>query len=144
MFTYTTRTKMVNFQTLTTWRCSAPSSILACSLLAFPVISLAHQYSLHLGSLHNISLDLQLAAHEQLLRIRLASHKLSKVLVAQHKRDGRLLAFWREALADCASLLQVDEPRLGVFCVVLECEGEDDAALLDGVLLVGGRVGEGL
>lgn len=72
------------------------------------------QYSLHLSSLHNIPLDLQLAAHKQLLRIRLARNQLPKVLVAQHERDGGLLARGRGALADCAGLLEVDEPRVGL------------------------------
>jgi hypothetical protein len=33
----------------------------------------------HFGSLHNITLDLQLSTHKQLLRIRLSLDKLSKI-----------------------------------------------------------------
>lgn len=117
MFIYNAPSKMSHL-ILTTSRCSAPSSISACITSVSPsharFLSHLDLYSLHLGSLHNIALNLQLAAHEQLLRIRLASDQLSKVLVAQHQRDGGLLALWRKALADSARLLQVDEPRLGL------------------------------
>lgn len=47
------------------------------------------------------------------------------------------------ALADSALLLQVDVPALGLAGLVLEGEGKDGAALLDGVLAVGLAGGEG-
>jgi hypothetical protein len=59
---------------------------------------------------HNISLNLQLASHEQLLRIRFALHELSKVLVAQHHRDSRFLALGRKPFADGTRLLEINVP----------------------------------
>ncbi len=53
---------------------------------------------------------------------------------------GGLLA---EALADLALILEVNVPALGLASGVLEVEGEDGVALLDGVLLVCG-VAEGV
>jgi hypothetical protein len=68
---------------------------------------------------------------------------LSKVLVAQHKRHGSLLALGRNALADRAGFLQVNVPRIGVARSVLERKGEDSSALFDGVFAVGVGGGEG-
>lgn len=50
------------------------------------------------------------------------------------KRTGRLGA---GAGGDLARLLEVDVPALGLAGLVLEGEGEDGAALLDGVLALG-------
>lgn len=91
------------------------------------------QHRLQLGGLHDIPLDLQLPAHKQLLRIRLAIHQLLEVLVAEHERHSGLLALRRSALAGLACLLEVEVPRLLRAGVVFEREGEDDAAFLDGV-----------
>lgn len=58
----------------------------------------------------------------------------------KQKHTGGLLA---ETLGDLALLLEVEVPALGLAGGVLEGEGEDGAALLDGVLAVGVR-GESL
>lgn len=50
------------------------------------------------------------------------------------KRTGGLLA---ETLGDLALLLEVEVPALSLAGGVLEGEGEDGTALLDGVLTVG-------
>lgn len=63
-----------------------------------------------LGRLHNIALDLQLAAHKKLLRVRLARDQLCKLTVVQDKCDSGLLALGRNAAADRARLLEVDVP----------------------------------
>lgn len=42
-----------------------------------------------------------------------------------------------ESLANSALVLEVDVPAFGLASAVLEVEGEDGVALLDGVLLVG-------
>lgn len=97
---------------------------------------------LQLTRLHNIPLNLQLASHKQFLRIRLALHQLSKVLVAQLQRNSRLLALGRDALANCTGFLQVDVPGVGCAGGVFKSEGEDRAAFFDRVLFVGGG-GEG-
>jgi hypothetical protein len=52
---------------------------------------------------------------------------------------GRLLG---ETLGDLALVLEVNVPALDLAGGVLNVEGEDGVALLDGVLLVGG-IGEG-
>lgn len=105
--------------------------------LAFPV----HKSRNHQRT-HHVALHLQFPAHEQLLRVRLARDQLLELGIVEHKRDGGLFALRRYATAHCASLLQVDVPRL-FFAVVLECEGEDGSAGLDGGFAVGGRGGEG-
>jgi hypothetical protein len=68
------------------------------------------QYRLHFGRFHYVSFDLQLATHEQLLRIRLARNQLPKVLVAQDQRDSSLLALRSGTLANCAAVLEVNVP----------------------------------
>lgn len=126
---------------------------------------------LELGSLHDVALDLQLAAHEELLGVGLAGNELGEVVVAQDESDCRypksascrvyvfvyecvyltirLLASWGSALANRTSLLQVHEPRLLLTSSVLDLESKDSAAGLDGVLLIlvvlesGGDVVEG-
>ena len=45
------------------------------------------QNGLHLGGLHNVTLDLELAAHEQALSIGLAIHQGLEVRVRQSKSD---------------------------------------------------------
>lgn len=42
---------------------------------------------LELGGLHDITLDLQLAAHEESLCVGLAGHQLAKVLLRERKSD---------------------------------------------------------
>lgn len=42
---------------------------------------------LQLGGLHDVALDLHLAAHEHLLGIRLASDEVTEVLVGEDERD---------------------------------------------------------
>jgi hypothetical protein len=104
------------------------------------------KHILHLGSLHDIALDLELPAHKQLLCIRLARDQLREILVGQDERDGGLLALGRKPFADGPRLLEVEMPRL-FLAAVLEREAEDGAALLDGVFAVrwrGERRGNGV
>lgn len=65
---------------------------------------------------------------------------------ATSHREGelttRLLAFWRQAFADCTGLFQVNVPALLLSLFVLQCEGEDGAAFLDGIFALG-IAGEG-
>lgn len=42
---------------------------------------------LHLGRLHNIALDLELAGHEKALSVGLAGHEVSKIGVGKTKSD---------------------------------------------------------
>jgi len=49
----------------------------------------------------------------------------------------RLLALWRKAFTDCASLLEVNVPILLLALFVLQSEGEDRTALLDGIFALG-------
>lgn len=53
------------------------------------------------------------------------------------RRWERTVGLLASALADGTLLLQVDVPALGLTSLVLEGEGKDGAALLDGVLAVG-------
>lgn len=113
---------------------------------------------LHLGGLHDITLDLQLAAHEQLLRIGLAGDELGEVLVGEVEGDcrecqrqfssiwsaildcdirtGGLGTCWGSTLANGSGLLQVDVPAV-LGAGALDVEGEDGTALLDGILALG-------
>lgn len=45
------------------------------------------KHRLHLGRLHDIPADLQLAAHEQPLRVRLAGDQVLEVFVGEVQRD---------------------------------------------------------
>lgn len=89
---------------------------------------------LHLGGLHDIALDLELARHEELLGVGLAGDERGKVGVGQGQRDGGLGG---QALLHGARLLEVNVPAVRLAGRVLEGEGEDGVALLDGVLAVG-------
>jgi hypothetical protein len=99
---------------------------------------------LQLRRLHNIALDLQLPAHKQLLRIRLALDQFMEIRIAQHERDARFFALGRGALAYGAGVFEVNVPCLFCAGCVLELEGEDAVALFDGVFAVGVAGGEGL
>jgi hypothetical protein len=68
---------------------------------------------------------------------------LSEILITEHERHSSFLAFGREALANGTRLLEINVPGVGFASGVLEREGEDGAALLDGVFAVGVRGGEG-
>lgn len=86
---------------------------------------------LHLGGLHDVALDLELARHEEALGVGLAGAQVGKVLVGQDESDVGLVA---EALGDLAGVLEVEVPAGGLAGLVLEGKGEDGVALLDGVL----------
>lgn len=45
---------------------------------------------LHLGSLHDVALDLELAGHEEALGLSLAGDELAKVFVGERQGDWRL------------------------------------------------------
>jgi hypothetical protein len=45
------------------------------------------QNRLHLRRFHHIALDLELALHEQVLRVRLAGHQFGEVSIIEDKRD---------------------------------------------------------
>jgi hypothetical protein len=75
--------------------------------------------SLELGSLHHVTLNLQLAAHEELLCVRLLVNKVTEVLVGEEKGDIRLATWGRGTLSDFAGLLQVKVPRLSLALGVL-------------------------
>lgn len=95
------------------------------------------QHRLQLGRLHDVALDLELAAHKQPLRICLAQHQLAKLLVGKRQRDISLLALWRRAFANSSRLLEIEIPLLFLASLVLEVEGEDGTAGFDRVLTVG-------
>lgn len=92
------------------------------------------QHGVELGRLHDVALDLELAAHEETLSVGLASDELAKVLLGEDECDIGLCA---GAGRDLASLLEVDVPAGLIAARVLECEGVDAVALLDGVLAIG-------
>lgn len=101
------------------------------------------QHLLHLGRPHNISLNLQLPAHKQLLRIRLPLHQLSKILIAQNHLDiGLRCALRLESIAHLAGGLEVEVPRRGAAVGFLEREGEEGFCaqrfLLEGGVREGG------
>lgn len=60
------------------------------------------EYGLHLGSLHDIALDLQLAAHEQLLCVRLAGNELGEVEVREDECDCDCIGCQLRGLCDAA------------------------------------------
>jgi hypothetical protein len=68
------------------------------------------QYRVQLRRLHHIALNLQLSSHKQLLRIRLALHQLSKILVTQQERHGSFLALGCEPFTNGAGLLEINVP----------------------------------
>lgn len=86
---------------------------------------------LELGGLHDVTLDLEFARHEELLGVGLALGEVGEVIVGEDEGDGGLLA---EALGDLAGALEVEVPGSGLASLVLEGEGEDGTALLDGSL----------
>lgn len=86
---------------------------------------------LELGGLHDVTLDLELARHEELLGVGLALGEVGEVIVGEDEGDGGLVA---EALGDLTGVLEVEVPRSGLASLVLDGEGEDGTALLDGVL----------
>lgn len=91
---------------------------------------------------HNIPLNLQLPAHKQLLRIRLALDQFLKLAIVQYQRDVCLFSLGRHAPTHGSCFLEVDVP--GLFgAVVLQCEPEDPVAGFYGGFAVGGRGGEG-
>lgn len=95
---------------------------------------------LELGGLHDVTLDLELARHEEALSVGLAAGEGDEVIVRQAEGDGGLLA---ETLGDLAGVLEVEVPGSGLASLVLEGEGEDGVGLLDGVLAVGLAGGQG-
>jgi hypothetical protein len=101
------------------------------------------QYISHTRCFHDVAFNLQLPTHEQLLRIRLALHKLPKVLITQRQRNRCFLALRRKPLAHCTRLFEINVPRVGLGSRVLQRKGEDRAALFDRVFAVrlGGREG---
>jgi len=92
------------------------------------------KHRVKLGRLHNVALNLELAAHEETLGVGLASDELAKVLLGEDECDIRLCT---GASSDLAGFLEVDMPA-GLFTArVLEGEGVDAVALLDGILAIG-------
>lgn len=92
------------------------------------------KHRVKLGRLHNVALNLELAAHEETLSVGLASDELAKVLLGEDECDIRLCT---GASSDLAGFLEVDMPA-GLFTArVLEGEGVDAVALLDGILAIG-------
>lgn len=107
---------------------------------------------LHLGRLHDVTLDLELAAHEQTLGVGLASHELLEVLVGEGESDYpskissasglfgnmrltiSLAASRGSALAHLTLVLQVEVPALLLALGVLQVEGDDGLGRVDGVL----------
>jgi hypothetical protein len=68
---------------------------------------------------------------------------LSEILIAQHQRDGRLLALGRKPFANGARFFEINVPRIRIAGSVFERESIDGAAIFDGVFAVGFRGGEG-
>jgi hypothetical protein len=68
------------------------------------------QYRVQLRRLHHIALNLEFSSHEQLLRICLALHQLSKILVTQHERHSSFFALGREPFANGTGLLEINVP----------------------------------
>lgn len=89
------------------------------------------QHPLDFGRPHHVSLNLELPAHKQSLRIRLAIHQLLEVRVGQHQLNIALLI---GALRDGSLVLEVDGPAPFLARVVLEREDKDAVGALDGVL----------
>lgn len=58
-------------------------------------------------------------------------------IVAEEKPTVGVLARWPRALSDLAIFLEVDVPRRRLALLVLEREGEDGIAALDGGLALG-------
>lgn len=96
----------------------------------------------HLGSLHNITLDLQLSTHKQLLRIRLSLDEFSKIGIAERHGDCRLLAVRGGAFASFSAVFEINVPGFLCAVCVLEGKGEDGTAFFDGVFALR-LVGEG-
>lgn len=114
------------------------------------------KHRVKLGRLHNVALNLELAAHEETLGVGLASDELAKVLLGEDECDWRHLRqscmfrvrrsasesrrtirLCTGASSDLAGFLEVDMPA-GLFTArVLEGEGVDAVALLDGILAIG-------
>lgn len=92
------------------------------------------KHRVKLGRLHDVALNLELAAHEETLSVGLASDKLAKVLLGEDECDIRLCA---GASSDLAGFLEVDVPAGLIAARVLEGEGVDAVALLDGILAIG-------
>jgi hypothetical protein len=92
------------------------------------------QHRVKLGRLHDVALDLELAAHEETLSIGLASDELAKVLLGEDEGDIRLFA---GASRNLSGLLEIDMPAGLIATRVLEGKGVDAVALLDGVLAIG-------
>lgn len=92
--------------------------------------SLLHD-SLKRSSLHDISLDLELARHEELLGVSLSVSKLSKVVVREDEGDVSLSLL---ALGDGTGSLKVQSPGLGLAFLVLEGKYNDSVGLLDDLL----------
>lgn len=92
------------------------------------------KHRVKLGRLHNVALNLELAAHEETLSVGLASDELAKVLLGEDECDIRLCA---GASSDLAGFLEVDVPAGLITARVLEGEGVDAVALLDGILAIG-------
>lgn len=90
--------------------------------------------SLKRSSLHDISLDLELARHEKLLRVSLSISELSKVVVRKDESDISLSLL---TLGDLSVVLEVQSPRLSLALLVLEGEDNHSVSLLDDLLLEG-------
>lgn len=93
--------------------------------------------SFHLGSLHNITLDLQLSAHKQLLRIRLSLDKLSKIGITERESDCRFLAIRSSAFASFSGFFEINVPGFMSAGGVFESEGEDGTTFFDCVFALG-------
>lgn len=103
--------------------------------IATYLLSLEH--SVELGSKHNVTLDLELAAHEGLLAIDLAISEVGEGLIGQvDNAVGLALGL---ALIDGHVLLQVDGLDKLFAALVLDVELKDSVGLLLQVLLVGIR-----
>lgn len=92
---------------------------------------------LHLCSLHNIPLDLQLSTHKQLLRIRLSLDQFSKIGITQRQSNCRFLAIRGGSFASFAAFFEINVPGFLSARGVFECEGEDGTAFFDCVFALG-------
>jgi hypothetical protein len=114
------------------------------------------KHRIKLGRLHNVALDLELTAHEETLSVSLASDELAKVLLGENEcnwrhicqscmfrmrwsasESRRTIRLCAGASSDLAGFLEVDMPAGLITARVLEGEGVDAVALLDGILAIG-------
>lgn len=95
-----------------------------------------------LGSHHDVTLDLNLSRHEELLSVGLAVGKIDKVLIDNVNDDVGLELVNGSLVHGTGAVLQVKSPGGDLAVLVLDVELEDTLDLADLLLALG--LGEGL